>query len=64
MSDAESRHEDAKRERWEARHADEFDQPCPDCQRLTFTLVDFTGQTHINPRSERWRCRACGFVAE
>jgi len=63
MSDAESRYEDAKRDRWEDAHAGEFDQPCPDCGNDTARLVDRQLSSRLEPGYEVWAC-PCGHEGE
>ena len=66
MSDADSRHEDAKREAWEAAHADEIDRLCPDCGRATVDLDQGASYraTRLEPGCNVWECRDCGYYAE
>ena len=65
MSDAESRDEDARRERWEEAHADELDQECPDCGRHTLSK-DFENSYRGNrtePGCDVYVC-PCGYEEE
>ena len=61
MSDAESRAEDARRERWEDRHVDELEQPCPKCGHFSLSMVGkYCSGAWPEPSEEFWGGAHCG----